>query len=219
MGKGTNDRDRINRLLRSCGVNSSAKTYRNIRTFLEMYRDIRRDLSDIPRSFGDAAIRKNVPDLFQAMIGTEDISKARVGDFVEELMSYGWLDDYIELTLDEVCSFSVDGETYNMILNGLYLGDKTYDASVVEDKIGYCHSTFQNKKRHAVMLFGVLFWKKMLDHWDNSIEEMYEIELHAGRDGSLAERRKYEDDRRSGVRDRRKGDRRVLGDRRMATAG
>ena len=50
-------------------------------------------------------------------------------------------------------------------------------------------------------------------YWDNSIEEMYIIECEEGRDGSLSERRKMEDDRRSGVRDRRKGDRRKMGDR------
>ena len=59
----------------------------------------------------------------------------------------------------------------------------------------------------------------VLDHWDNSIVEMEKIERQEGRDGSLAERRRSEEDRRSGVRDRRKGDRRVLGDRRMAPSG
>lgn len=53
----------------------------------------------------------------------------------------------------------------------------------------------------------------------NSIVEMEKIERQEGRDGSLAERRRSEEDRRSGVRDRRKGDRRVLGDRRMAPSG
>ena len=134
-------------------------------------------------------------------------------------MSYRWFENYIEAVLDEIRSFSLDGGTYCKILTGLYLGEKTYDAMIVERSTGYCHSTFQNKKRHAIMLFGVSFWKKMLDHWDNSIEEMYEIERQEGRDGSLAERRRYEEDRRSGVRDRRKGDRRVLGDRRMAPSG
>lgn len=219
MSKGTNDKDRINRLLKKFGVHFSSKTYRNIRTFLEMYREIRRDLKNIPKSVGDAVIRKSAPELFQAMIEAEDISRGRVGDFVEELMSYGWLENYIEATLDEVRSFSLDGETYYKILTGLYLGEKTYDASIVEEDTGYCHSTFQNKKRHAVMLFGVLFWKRMLDHWDNSIVEMEKIERQEGRDGSLTERRRSEEDRRSGVRDRRKGDRRVLGDRRMAPSG
>ncbi len=55
----------------------------------------------------------------------------------------------------------------------------------------------------------------MLVYWDNSIEEMYLIEREEGRDGSLSERRKVEGDRRSGVRDRRKGDRRKIGDRRI----
>ena len=45
----------------------------------------------------------------------------------------------------------------------------------------------------------------------------HKIECEEGRDGSLSERRKKEDDRRSGVLDRRKGDRRKMGDRRVAS--
>ena len=168
---------------------------------------------------GDAAIRENAPEMFRAMIESEEISRERVGDFVEELMSFRWLQEYIEDTLEEIQSFSINGETYREILTLLYLGDKVYDSEVVKDMVGYCHSTFHNKKKISILLLGVLFWKKMLTHWNNSIEAMYAIEIQEGRDGSISERRKTITDRRCGVPDRRKVDRRVMGDRRVSAQG
>ena len=54
-----------------------------------------------------------------------------------------------------------------------------------------------------------MFWKSILEYGELSADEMYRIEIEAGRDGSLADRR-ISGDRRSGLPDRRRGDRRSV---------
>ena len=215
MGRLFSDKERIERLFRLYGVHDTEKTYENIRMFMETYADIRQDLKYLPKPDKDTAAWESAPDLFRAMLNANKIPKKNITGFSEDMMAGGELDEIIKETLEAVRDFSEEGDDYYKILTIYYFGETTYRGSIAEDMVGFSHTTCLRKRKTAIKLFGALFWKNILMYWDNSIEEMYVIECEEGRDGSLSERRKMEDDRRSGVRDRRKGDRRKMGDRRI----
>lgn len=142
---------------------------------------------------------------------------ARIGELYLRHVREKHRDNKIARSRDAVRDFSEEGEDYYKILSIYYFGETTYRGSIAENMIGFSHTTCLRKRKTAIKLFGALFWKNILIYWDNSVEEMYKIECEEGRDGTLSERRKMEDDRRSGVLDRRKGDRRKMGDRRVAS--
>ncbi len=208
------DKDRIERLFCLCGVDNTEKTYENILMFLETYADMMRDMKYFPRPEKNFAAWRSAPELFRAMLGADKISQERIEEFIEDMLSGGGLEDLINSTLEKVLDFSREGEDYHKILLVYYFGETTYRGAIAEEQIGLSHSTIQRKKKLAIKLFGVLFWQNMLTYWNNSIEEMYAIEIEEGRDGSLSKKMREEADRRINLCDRRKGDRRH-GDRRM----
>ena len=207
MSRLCKDKDRIMRLFRMNGMNYSKKTYGNIRSFLETYMEIRQDLDYLPLEKNNNVLIMKGPEIFKEMIGAEIISKEKIESFIGSLVRSGNLQEMIYKALNETREFSENGEAYYKILWHLYFNERLINNSELEKKLAYSHTALQIRKEIAIMLFGVVFWKSILEYWKNSIEEMYRIEIEAGRDGSLAERRKNVD-RRSGLPDRRKGDRR-----------
>lgn len=228
MGRMGKDKERIVRLFAMNGMEYTSKTYANIRFTMETFAMIKNDLEYLPKEKSNSLLSNEVAHMFRAMIVSGRIPKEKVERFIGVVTRSGHLQEMIDTALKLVRDFSDDGEMYYQLLNMLYFIEKPLPNIVVERKCNYSHSTFQKKKELAVMLFGVLFWKEMLEYWENSEEEMYVIEKEEGRDGSLAkgrkdfiekrndngDRRKEGSDRRRGIGDRRKCDRRIGIDRR-----
>ena len=228
MGRFNKDEDRIRRLFVMNGMAYTRKTCANIRTILDVYASLKSDLDYLPKEKNGSILSSEVANMFRAMIASGKLQKNDIEGFIGVVMRSGHLQEMIDDALEMVKEFSDYGATYHRILYKLYFCEKPVSNNEIEKILSIAHTTFQKKKELAVMLFGVLFWKEMLEYWDNSIEEMYRIEMEEGLDGSLSEgrkefiekrsegydRRKEGSDRRKGAGDRRKGDRRIGGDRR-----
>ena len=109
----------------------------------------------------------------------------------------------IDDSLALMVNFSEDGKSYREILIMLYFGEDILTNTEVQEKLGYCSSAFYAKKELAVMLFGTLFWKEMMEYWDNAEAEMRKIEIEEGREGYISKIGSVTKDRRSGIHDRR----------------
>lgn len=199
MGKYCVDRERIDRLCRLSGVNYSKKTVENFKGFLETYYKIRDDLKYLPKGFYSDEIWKEAPDLFKAMALKQSIPENKREAFLALLIRSGHFDDILTGVFESIKSFSADGENYYQILYMLYFDDEPHKNIEIEKKIGYSHTAYQEKKELAITLFGLMFWKRFLDHWDNSTEEMYKIEKSIGRDGSLSDRKFAEENKDRGI--------------------
>ncbi len=216
MGRIFKDRERIMRLFRMNNMNYTKKTYGNIRSFLETYVGIKPDIIYLPVEKGNAVLIIEAPEIFKEMIGSEIIPPDKIEKFIGGMIRSGHLQEMIDKALREVRDFSENGEIYYKILWHLYFDERLINNSELERKLSYSHTALQIRKELAIMLFGVMFWKSIQEYGELSADEMYRIEIEAGRDGSLADRR-ISGDRRSGLPDRRKGDRRSGVSRRVCT--
>ena len=213
MGKIFKDRERIMRLFRMNNMNYTKKTYGNIRSFLETYMVIKPDIIYLALEKRNAVLMIEAPEIFKEMISSEIIPQEKIEEFIGRMMRSGHLQEMIDKSLSEVRVFSENGEVYYKILWHLYFDENLINNSELERKLAYSHTALQIRKELAIMLFGVVFWKSIQEYGELSADEMYRIEIEAGRDGSLAERRRTGErrkygDRRSGLPDRRKSDRR-----------
>ena len=217
MGKQCKDRERIIRLFSMNGVDYSKKTYENIRKILETYAEVKNDLEFLPKGHRSSVLRKETPNLFRVMISSDKLTKERIEQLIGAILWSGKLQDMIDDSLALMVNFSEDGKSYREILIMLYFGEDILTNTEVQEKLGYCSSAFYAKKELAVMLFGTLFWKEMMEYWDNAEAEMRKIEIEEGREGYISKIGSVTKDRRSGIHDRRHGDRRTQGDRRIST--
>lgn len=135
---------------------------------------------------------KEAPALFKAMSLKEGMSKEMIESFLAIMIQSGQFDIILTGTFEAMKKFSNDGEVYCKIINLLYIDREPHKNIELENMLGYAHSTYQLKKEYAIMSFGLMFWKQILDHWDNSTEEMFRIEQELGRDGDLSSRRMQE---------------------------
>lgn len=195
MGKYCVDRERIDRLCRLSGVNYSKKTVENFKGFLETYCKIRDDLEYLPKGYYSDEIWKEAPDLFKAMALKQSIPESKRETFLAMLIRSGHFDEILAGVFEGIKSFSSDGENYYQIIYMLYFDKIPHKNVEIEREIQYSHTAYQEKKELAILLFGLLFWKRFLDHWDNSTEEMYKIEKSIGRDGSLSDKKHAEENR------------------------
>lgn len=193
MGKYCVDRERIERLCRLSGVNNTSKTVENIKGFLETYNSIRDDLDFLPKGLYSDEVWKEAPELFKFMSLKEVIPERKREAFLAAMIRSGQFTSILEGTFESMKAFSSDGETYYQIIYMLYFDREYHKNMEIEKAVGYSHSTYQEKKELAITLFGLMFWKRFLDHWDNSTEEMKIIEKSIGRDGSLSDR-KYKEE-------------------------
>ena len=216
MGKQCKDRERIVRLFSMNMVDYSKKTYENIRRILETYAEVKNDLEFLPKGHRSSVLRKETPNLFRVMISSDKLTKERIEQLISAVLWSGKLQEIIDDSLALMENFSEDGKSYREILIMLYFGEDTLTNTEAQEKLGYSSSAFYTKKELAVMLFGTLFWKELLEYWDNAEAEMREIEIEEGREGYTMKIGNYTKDRRSGIHDRRHGDRRSQGDRRIS---
>lgn len=181
--------DRIKRLFALAGVNYSAKTYANFRTFLETYTKIRDDLLYLSEAGGYDSLKDEASDLFKAMISSEKISGELACEFLTGFLRSGRLNELVTYSLGKMHEFEPEGELFEYIMKRLYIDKDIVSNKELEIELKYSHRAYQRKKEQAVMLFGVTFWKMILDEWDDSIREMLALELSAGRSGDLARSR------------------------------
>ncbi len=217
MGKQCKDRERIARLFSMNMVDYSKKTYGNIRNILETFAEVKNDLEFLPKGHRSSVLRRETPTLFRVMISSDKLTKERIEQLISAVLWSGKLQEMIDDSLALMEKFSEDGKTYCQLLLMLYFGDEIISNAEAEKRSGYSHSVYQVKKELAIMLFGTLFWKEMLEYWDNAETEMRKIEIEEGREGYISKIGHITEDRRSGIHDRRRGDRRVQGDRRIST--
>ncbi len=216
MGKQCKDRERIARLFSMNMVDYTKKTYENIRNILETFAEVKNDLEFLPKGHRSSVLRKETPNLFRVMISSDKLTKERIEQLIGAVLWSGKLQEMIDDSLALMEKFSADGKSYCKIILMLYFGENTLSNSEVQKRLGYSNSAYYTKKELAIMLFGTLFWKEMLEYWDDAEVEMREIEIEEGREGYITKIGSITKDRRSGIRDRRRGDRRVQGDRRIS---
>lgn len=179
-------KERIRELGKSVGVNYSDKTYINIKNFLERYTSLK---GNHLKANNDDAVKlwQQAPQLFDAMIGKAPVSREITDNFVTSFLNYGKCQDIIDYSLERVRMFSDEGDLYCKLLNKLYFNSEIQKDKEVEKSIALSHGTYYIKKKYAIMLFGIVFWSRILRHWRNAKEEMRDIELSHGRDGSLSQ--------------------------------
>lgn len=108
--------ERIRCMARLVGVDYSKKTLNNVKRFLEIYSAIKTSLNLIPVSSSPNIIKDEAPELFEAMIMSEEMSDDRIEHFIVALVKTGNMEDMIEQALDKVCAFGKDGKLYETIL-------------------------------------------------------------------------------------------------------
>lgn len=193
MGKGNMDKERIERLCRLSGVHSTKKTVENIKGILETYSSIRDDLEYLPRGVMSDEVWKEASDIFTFMSRKEMMPIEKRETILATLIRSGQFEKSLNEVMSQIKNFSSEGETYYTILYMLYLDKEPHKNAEIQREVGYGHTAYQEKKELAILLFGLLFWKKFLDHWENSTEEMLIIEKNLGRDGSLSENKVREE--------------------------
>lgn len=197
MGKGKSKRyslagKRIERICRFVGVNYTEKTCKNFKRFIETYVFLKCDLAYLTREVPPCDMSRGARDLFEAMIAEEEIPDDKVEKLLIGLCSMMDVDAVVKRTLAMVKSFEINGDIYHLILDKLYFGDEILKNIDVQNKLHYSHSVYHLKKNEAIMLLGVTFWSEIIYHWDNSVDEMKEIENRNGRDNSLSSAREEE---------------------------
>lgn len=178
--------DRIKALGSLVGMNYTKKTCDNIKAFLEKYAYFKSDYNILNIDMTATDLWKEAPDLFAEMSSSTKINLDKIHIFLAVMIRTGQMDSLLDYSMKAVRSFEVDGEVYYKILYNLYFSDEILSDGAVELLCEYSHTTYHVKKKEAIMLFGITFWSKIYEHWDNSIEEMETIEESLGRDGSLS---------------------------------
>ena len=182
--------DRIKALGSLVGMNYTKKTCDNIKAFLEKYAYFKTDYTILNVDLAETELWKEAPDLFAEMSSSTKINMNKINIFLAVMIRTGQMESLLDYSMKAVRGFEVDGEIYHKILYNLYFSDEILADGEVERLCEYSHTTYHVKKNEAIMLFGITFWSKIYEHWDNSIEEMHSIETSLGRDGSLASRAK-----------------------------
>lgn len=229
MGRAAKDRERIERLYVLNGSEYSKRLYANEKEIMETYAEIKNDLEYIPQDITGGELCKKEPRMFRDVVRADKLEKGKAEGFIGAIVRSGHLQEMVDNVLDRVKSFSPNGEVYYRILYRLYFCPDPITNAEMEKECGYSHSSFHEKKEYAIMLFGVLFWREILECWKRSLGDKHVMDNGAEQDApysmeeradgerrrALSDRRSY--DRRKG--DRRKGERRVMGDRRMSPNG
>lgn len=176
---------RIKRMARLAGINPSSKTINNVRTFLDVYKNINRETGHFKTLAKPIPAKEACPILFQELLGPKEIME----DIIEELecrfMADGWFQKAARDTLDDVKGFGEEGKLYYRLLDDFYFSDVVTDEDEYMESIGLCRSGYYDKKREAILLYGVYFWGRLLDLWPSAAEEMRLIEEKCGRGDEL----------------------------------
>ncbi len=179
--------ERIRCMARLVGVDYSKKTLNNVKRFLEIYSAIKTSLNLIPVSSSPNIIKDEAPELFEAMIMSEEMSDDRIEHFIVALVKTGNMEDMIEQALDKVCAFGKDGKLYETILRKMYFDDVIYLNYEVEKSCYISHGTYYRKKDQAIMLFGISFWSLLISEWQNPEMGIRKLEEKHGRDNRLSD--------------------------------
>lgn len=178
--------DLIRLMAAAVGVNCSHKTYFNFKSFLEVYAQLKYNLQYLTYNLPRKGSEDLAPALFEAMISAEVIPKKKVEELIIQLYRKQMIEAQIMKTLSLVKAFYQDGELYYKILDLLYFGETVYSNNEVQRMVGYSRGQYQKRKRQAVMLFGIIFWTEIIKFWENSADEMKEIEDRIGRSNRLS---------------------------------
>lgn len=176
---------KIDEMCKACGVNHSAKTYANFMSFMENYVYARQYACFFRTEINEKDMWKEAPNLFRAMVDKEEIPAHKVASFLGLMIKTGQMDFLIENSRRQLEQFYPYGDVFVQIIDLLYLNEKPCTNKEAMVTLKCARSTFQEKKEQAVMIFGLYFWQMILSHWDNSINEMKEIEEETGRSGEL----------------------------------
>ena len=169
-------KERIERIGKIVGVNYTDKTYENFKQFLEMYAEMKSDVRLFDIDMDEVKLQKVAPMLFEAMMISEPIPRDMIEELVMIVVQSGKTPRLIQESLENVRKFSPDGEQYHQILWQLYFDDTIHSNIEVELSLNCSHRTYHNKKRYAVMLFGIACWGEIMSYWKDARREMQKIE-------------------------------------------
>ena len=176
---------RIKRIARMAGINPSIKTITNVRTFMEVYRDINRVSGHLKTMAKPISLKEACPLLFQELLRPDEINVETIEELECRFIADGWFQDVANVTLEDVKEFGEEGILYHKILDANYFSDSITDEDAYMESLGLCRTGYYDRKREATLLYGTFFWGKLLDVWPTAPEEMRVIEENCGRGDEL----------------------------------
>ena len=86
-------------------------------------------------------------------------SKVDPRRFVIAALSTSWIDEKIEMIINEMVSLCENGALYKTILEETYLKEKPLKYEALYTACGLCRTTYFERRKEALLLFGVLTYK------------------------------------------------------------
>ena len=86
-------------------------------------------------------------------------SKKDHREFVWESLSLDWIDEKIEMIINEIAGYDEVGELYKMILEQTYLSEKPLKGEALYRACGVGRSAYFARRSEAVTLFGILTYR------------------------------------------------------------
>ena len=101
---------------------------------------------------------------------SEDETKQEFITRVSNLMDVRVLQDIVNHTLMRVREFPVFGKIHFEILNKCYLSSIGYQEDDILFELDIERSRYYDRKKEAIMLFGIVFWASALPHYEELIK-------------------------------------------------
>ena len=93
---------------------------------------------------------------------TSETNESEVFDILRMYFERDWFIEIVDTAMCMVKEFKHDGDLYFDIISKIYLSNWKYTENEMLDELRLDRSRFYDRKREAILLFGVFFWFKAL---------------------------------------------------------
>ena len=175
-------------IVRRCkltGIDPSEKTITNIRTMMEVYRDLCKERVEYSALSSTVTIAEAGPYLFRGLMERKPMSRDQIESLESRFINDGWLGDVAEVVLKEMPEQYSDGDAYAMILRSAYIDEKTQSDNEIMVNMNLAKTKYYARKKEAILAFGQILWTHILRNWKNAPAALRNIEKECGREGEL----------------------------------
>ena len=161
---GRNNAQTLNNISMLCRIQKIEEKllYGRAKLILSIYRDVCWSVDGRAEEVHDELICICGSDLHSALVYLEtfapDEARERFEERIRSLFETKWIIELVENTMLRVRDYPCRGDLYFEILSKCYLTRFKYRESELLELLGMERSTFYDRKKEAVMLFGLSFW-------------------------------------------------------------